>query len=83
MSKEFPEFRIELEKLASLYDSMIELLQPLLDRQIVRPDKNINPARPWTKYERRKQALKLMEVKALEEKALEEIEKVNGSKPHS
>ncbi len=78
MSKEFPDFAAELEKLAALYDSMTELLQPLLDRQIVRPHKNINPARPWTKYERRKQALKLMEVKELEEKALEEIRKVSG-----
>ena len=76
MCKEFPEFRDELERLAELYDSMVGILQPLLDRQIVRPDKDINPARPWTKYERRKQALKLMEVKVLEEKALEEIKGV-------
>ena len=78
MSKEFPDFASELKKLATLYDSMVELLQPLLDRQIVRPHKDINPARPWTKYERRKQALKLMEVKELEEKALEVIMKING-----
>ena len=78
MSKEHPEFRDELERLSILYNSMVGILQPLLDRQIVRPDKDINPARPWTKYERRKQAFKLMEVKELEEKALEEIKRVAG-----
>jgi len=77
MSIEFPDFTMELEKLSALYYSMTEILQPLLDRQIVRPHKDINPARPWTKYERRKQSLKLMEVKELEEKALEMIEKIN------
>ena len=79
MAKEFPAFASHLQILAELYTSMTEILQPLLDRRIVRPHKDINPARPWTKYERRKQALALMEVKKLEREALMEIRKINKS----
>ena len=77
MSKEYPDSASELKNLAELYYSMTEILQPLLDKKIVRPHKDINPARPWTKYERRKQALALMRVKELEVTALEEIKLIN------
>jgi len=77
MANDFTEFYDELNILAQLYRNMIDILQPLIDKRVVRPNKDINPARPWTKHERRKQALKLMEVKELEHAALKFIQKIN------
>ena len=80
MTDVFPEFAAQLKQLSALYNSMLDILNPLLDKRVVRPHKDINPARPWTKHERRKQALILMEVKKMETEALKQIIKINSAK---
>ncbi len=70
MADEFARLAEPLGSLASLYSAMTAKLQPLLDRRLIRPGREIHRARPWTNYDRRKQALCLMEVKALEERTI-------------
>jgi len=76
---DFPELSEKLNFLSSLYNEMVLKLKPLLDRKIVRPGKHINQGRPWTIFERRKQAKCLMEVKALEEKSIPVLREINSN----
>ena len=76
-AEDFPEFSESLNLLSSLYNEMVLKLKPLLDRKIVRQAKNINEGRPWTNFERRKQAKCLMEVKELEQKTIPVLREIN------
>jgi len=74
---DFPEFSEQLVFLSSIYKEMVLNLKPLLDRKVVRQAKNINAGRPWTNFERRKQAKCLMEVKELEQKTIPILREIN------
>ena len=63
--------------LSSVYNGMVLKLKPLLDKKVVRQAKNINAGRPWTNFERRKQAKCLMEVKELEQKTIPVLREIN------
>ncbi|NLF40041.1 hypothetical protein GX586_11385 [bacterium] len=52
--------------LAACYRQMVGMMSPLIDRRVVRPAAQINPAQPWTMHDRRKQARLLMEVREIE-----------------
>lgn len=63
-----------LNALAETYETILELLQPFIKKQIVRPDSKISRAWPWTLHQRRKQAKTLKEVQKLEEMTIPHLE---------
>jgi hypothetical protein len=56
--------------LADQYTNVADAVQPLVDRQVVRPDAQISAARPWTMHDRRKQVLALDYAREREVRAL-------------
>jgi hypothetical protein len=62
---------------ADLYTDLADTMQPLLDRQVVRPDAHISVARPWTMHDRRKQALALEYAQGCDTRALELLEQLS------
>jgi len=71
-----PDISGTLTDLAVTYESVIELLQPFITKQIVRPDNKISLAWPWTLHQRRKQAKALKEAQALEEATIPHLKSI-------
>ena len=76
-AEEFTDFSAELKLLSSVYNEMVLKLKQLIDKKVVRAAKHINAGRPWTNFERRKQAKCLVEVKELEMKTIPVLRKIS------
>lgn len=66
----FPHISDDFHTIGNLYDSIVEEIEPLLEKKRVRPDKEISRARPWTQRDRRIQAGILGKARKYEEKLI-------------
>jgi hypothetical protein len=74
VADELPECATPARALADIYSSVVSELEPLLQRKVVRRDRDISVARPWTMHDRRKQAKLLRAARGLEERAVPLLE---------
>ncbi len=70
LADELPACRQLLMDAHELYSLIVATMQPLIDRQTVRPAQRISRAWPWTMYDRRKQALLLQHAQEYEQRIL-------------
>ena len=73
----------DIRALGETYRGIVAELSPLLERKVIRRDRDISEARPWTMHDRRKQAKLLRAARALEAEAVPLLERILATLPEA